>query len=549
MDRAAADPGREAVVHWRAGAEPWRWGWGELLTAAEGHARRCWSEGIREGDVAALILRHHSEFHALYMGLVAIGAVPTVLAYPNERLHPEKFRDGLRGIAARSGLDWVLTEEALDPLLRPLLGGGASATKGIVFPFRPAPASTPAARQNRGMVNADRIALLQHSSGTTGLQKGVALTHEDVLGHVERYGAAIAATPSDRIVSWLPLYHDMGLIAAFHLPLALGIPVVQLDPFEWVQAPILLLEAISRESGTLTWLPNFAYNHMAAAVRDDDLEGIGLKSLRLVVNCSEPVRQSSHDRFRRRFERSGLRPETLGACYAMAETTFAVTQTAPGAPARALSVDAEAFALGRIEMARPPNSERQVTSSGRAIDGCRLRIVGSDGHDLPDDRVGEIAVESESLFSGYRNAPRETEAVLRDGWYFTGDEGFRHEGEYYVVGRRKDVIIVAGRNIYPEDVEDAVSAVAGVAPGRVVAFGIDDEDLGTQNVAVIVEPSMSPPVDEQALRAAVARAAAAVDVTIHPRHVYVVPPRWLIKSSAGKPSRSANRKRILETGR
>jgi fatty-acyl-CoA synthase len=533
-------------VHWRAGEDPWRWRWRELIQAAESYAARCRNEGIREGEVAAVIVRHHRDFHPLYMGLAAIGALPTVLAYPNQRLHPDKFRAGLSGIAGRSGLDWVLTEESLEPVLRPLLTAGTRSLKGILSPLQAAsPVGPPSTGTLERRTDPEAPCLLQHSSGTTGLQKPVMLSHQDVLGHVDRYGAAIAATEGDRVVSWLPLYHDMGLIAAFHLPLALGIPVVQLDPFEWVHAPVILLEAITRERGTLTWLPNFAYNHMAAGVREDDLQNVDLGTLRLVVNCSEPVRRSSHDRFLHRFATRGLRAEALAACYAMAETTFAVTQTIPGVPARSLDVDVDAFAAGRVQAPAIPARSKTVMSSGRPLEGCRLRIVGSDGLDLPDGWIGEIAVQSEFLFDGYRNAPAETHAAFRDGWYFTGDEGFLLDGECFVAGRRKDLIIVAGKNIYPEDVEDAVSALPGVAAGRVVAFGIDDEDLGTQQVAVIVEPDEPSPMDAEALRSAVVRAAMEMDITLHPSRVYLVPPRWLIKSSAGKPSRKANKDRIL----
>jgi acyl-CoA synthetase (AMP-forming)/AMP-acid ligase II len=347
----------------------------------------------------------------------------------------------------------------------------------------------------------------------------------------------------DKIASWLPLYHDMGLIAAFYLPLVYGVPVVQLSPIEWVSAPVSLLQQVSRERATACWLPNFAYNLLADRTRDEDLEGVRLDSLRLLVNCSEPVRAESHAKFARRFERWGLRPGALTACYAMAETTFAVTQTRPGAPARPLAVDRGELARGNVVPVADPAAGRVCVSSGAPISGCQVRIVDDARRDLPPGRVGEIAITSVSLFDGYRNYPEKTAAVLQDRWYYSGDLGFLHEGECFVIGRKKDLIIVAGNNVSPEDVEDAVGQVPGVLPGRVVAFGADDERNGTESLCVVAESPLESPAEQRALRVAILQAGMAIDLTIS--RVYLAPPRWLIKSSAGKPARATNRQRAL----
>jgi fatty-acyl-CoA synthase len=527
---AGNHPDREAVVHWVAGEPPFRWTWGALVRAAHALSFRLSGLGIRKGDVCALIFRHHRLFYPLYLAVSGLGALPAVLAYPNPRLHPDKFREGLEGMSLRSGLDWVLTERELDGMIRPLSTKSGSTIREVLYPLEwneePSPSPGPSMEKE---TDPSSPCLLQHSSGTTGLQKAVVLSHRAVLEHVRRYGASIQASPDDRIVSWLPLYHDMGLIAAFYLPLVLGIPSVQLDPFEWVVAPAILLEAISGERGTLTWLPNFAYNLMADRIRDEDLEGTRLDSLRMAINCSEPVRADSHERFHRRFAPYGLRKGALAACYAMAETTFAVTQQGIG---NRVAVPAAAGDAGR-----------ECVSSGAPISGCEVRIVGEAGEDLPGGVIGEIAIRSVSLFEGYRNYGEKTAEVLRDGWYFSGDYGFQRDGELYVIGRKKDVIIVAGKNIYPEDIEDAVGQVEGVLPGRVIAFGLEDEESGTEQVCVVAE---APSLGEEArkrMRLAIVEACMAIDVTI--ARVYLAPSRWLIKSSAGKPSRSANRERAI----
>jgi acyl-CoA synthetase (AMP-forming)/AMP-acid ligase II len=540
-------PDREAVVHWDAMGEPFRWRYGDLLQASLAIAGRLLEAGVDTGDVCATILRHHKDFYPTYLGICAIGALPAVLAYPNERLHPDKFAQGLKGMAQRSGLDWILTENELSAAVDQLVRAPGSSIRGILHPFDwksdEAPGAAEAARAKRARLRPADPFLLQHSSGTTGLQKPVVLSHRAVLGHMARYAAAIALSPQDRVVSWLPLYHDMGLIAAFHLPLACGIPSIQISPFQWVAAPALFLEALVREKGTLSWLPNFAYNILASRVSPEEAADLDLSRVRLLINCSEAIRAESHDLFLKRFAASGLRREALSGCYAMAETVFAVTQTAPGHEAARLAADRKALRIGRWQAPKGQEAARICVSSGAPIRDCELKIIGEGGTTLPCDHVGEVAIRSASLFDGYRNYPEKTAEVLKNDWYYSGDLGFLHEEELYVVGRMKDTIIVAGKNLYPEDIEDAVGGVAGIIPGRVVAFGVESVADGTEQVCVVAETSAAEVEELKRLALAVKRAAMAIDVTL--AQVHLVPPRWLIKSSSGKPSRKANRERIM----
>jgi len=530
-----------AIIHWVAGAEPVRWTRRALWQRAQEFAVLLRENGVARGDVCAVILRHHPDFYPLYMGVALMGAIPAVLAYPNARIHPEKYRTGLHGMAQRSGLQWILTTRDLQETMEPLIPASGGGIRGILYPLEGSISA--AAVLERVPVSQSDPFLLQHSSGTTGLQKGVVLSHHAILAHAENYAEAISLSPHDRVVSWLPLYHDMGLIAAFHIPLLFGIPTIQIDPFEWVLAPQLLCEAVTSEQATLCWLPNFAYNLLADRVRDEEVRDYDFRSVRMLINCSEPIRAESHAKFLRRFAPAGLRESALSGCYAMAETTFAVTQTVPDAKARVIAVDRESLARGRVVVAGQGRAARESVSSGVAIRGCDLRIVDESGRPVEGHTVGEIIVKSVSLFDGYRNYPEKTAEVLRDGWYWTGDIGFTHEGELFVIGRRKDVIIVAGKNIYPEDIEDAVSAVPGVIPGRVVAFGDYSDTFGTEEIWVVAESAV-PEGEHDRLISAIREAGAAMDVTIS--HVAIKPPRWLIKSSAGKPSRNANRQRAIE---
>jgi acyl-CoA synthetase (AMP-forming)/AMP-acid ligase II len=541
LHNAERYPERDAIVHWCADSPSRRWQWSELLEEAQRASNYLRNEGVRPGEVCAIIVRHHAQFYPLYMGVVAAAALPAVLAYPNARLHPDKFIEGLVGMSRRSGLDWILTEASLEPVVGKLALGAKSTIRGVLLPLQ-SDWGGATAIEPTSATSSDPC-LLQHSSGTTGLQKAVVLSHEAILGHVDAYAEALRLSPNDKVVSWLPLYHDMGMIAAFQLPLALGITLVLLDPFQWVTAPVLLLQAISEERGTTTWLPNFAFNLLVDRVHEEELADVTLDSMRLFVNCSEPVRSDSHRRFLERFRHLGVRPEHLSACYAMAETTFAATQTPPGRAPVTVVVDRSNLLNG---CASPPTeaSVRECVSSGRPVRGCELRVVDEAGSPLAEGRVGEIVIRSQWMFSEYRNNEEDTRLALRQGWYFSGDYGFTLDGEWYVVGRKKDIIVVAGKNLFPEDIEDAVSAVPGILPGRVVAFGVDNDAAGTEEVRVVAETELQADPQRKALQLAVQEAGMRIDITI--ARVYLVSPRWLIKSSAGKPSRKANRQRILD---
>jgi len=548
LRNAERQPTQDAIIHWRVDGAPFRWTFAALMDAAEICAANLMENGIERGEVCALILRHHPWFYPLYLGCVRIGVIPAILAYPNPRLHPDKFRQGLKGMSERSGLDWILTERDLEPMIQELVEGKASTIKGVHYPLewdsQHAPGTETITKLNmmHDRISSSDPLLLQHSSGTTGLQKPVLLSHVAVQEHIDRYAAALGLDNRDKIASWLPLYHDMGLIAAFHLPLALGIPSVQISPFEWVMAPSILLDAVTKERATISWLPNFALDMMADKIRDEDLKDIQLDSWKRIINCSEPVRYESHQKFQRRLHPFGLSPSSLSTCYAMAETTFAVTQSRPGAPPPVLAVRRTELSRGSVAITTDERETKFCVSSGMPISGCEVRIVDDEGHDLPEGRVGEFAIRSASMFDGYRNYPEKTAEVLRDGWYYSGDLGFKHGADYFVVGRKKDIIIVAGNNIYPEDVESAIGAVRGVIPGRVVAFGQERPEAGTEQLCVIAETEITDSIGQKHLKMDILKAGMAIDVTI--ARVYLVAPRFLIKSSAGKLSRSANKEKV-----
>jgi len=382
----------------------------------------------------------------------------------------------------------------------------------------------------------------------------VALSHEAVLNQVASYSESIALNEQDVIVSWLPLYHDMGLIAGFVMPIMNRVPLVLMSPFDWVRAPGRLMQAVSRYRGTLSWLPNFAYNFCAQKTRDRDLEGVDLSSWRAVVNCSEPMHWKSHQMFLERFEKYGLRPAALATCYAMAENVFAVTQGGIDAPVVVDEVDQRSLLVDRVARLAPLSLKGRgdggegclrLLSCGRPLPNVRVRVLDDRRRDLPERHLGEIALHSDCMLTGYYNRDDATAKAFHEGWYLTGDLGYVADGEVYVTGRKKDLIIVGGKNVYPQDLERLAGDVTGVHPGRVVAFGVFDEEAGTEEVVVVAEAEAEDTAEHQRLADEIRqRVTRGSDVAL--RHVHVVGPRWLLKTSSGKIARAANREKYLE---
>ena len=495
--------------------------------------------GVVPGDL--IVIAHTQNLESIYAfwGAMVAGAIPSMFPTLTEKLDPVIYQRNMAELVALSGVKAILTTDEFAAALRPVVGCSVWGSEAVSR--WPLATGEPLPTANRQPPAA--IAFLQHSSGTTGLQKGVALSHEAVLNQIRSYSQAIRLNEMDVIVSWLPLYHDMGLIAGFILPLMAGVPLVLMSPFDWVQHPALLFRAIHDYRGTLCWLPNFAYNHCARRIRERDVEGVNLASMRLFINCSEPVRQESQQMFLERFAANGVRPEMLGVSYAMAENTFAVTQTEPAAAARLDIVDRQELTQNRaIPVPADHPQALPLVSCGRAIAGTEVKVMGARGRELPERHVGEIVIRSDCLLTGYYHRP--DLQPFRDGWYCTGDMGYLVNGELYVMGRQKDLIINAGKNIYPQDIEAIVNGVPGVIPGRVVAFGVPDAREGTELVAVIAEVNTDDPDERKTINKTI-RQEVVRQSLVTVSYVHLVGERWLIKTSSGKMARAANRDKWL----
>jgi len=553
-----------ALVMLHAGSEDRPVSYRALLDGANAYACTYAAAGIRPGEVAVLILQHSFELVCAFYGAVLAGVIPSIMPFLTEKLLPERYRSDLAALVSVTRPAAVVTYPEFENEVQAALKDPSAAAARIEAAGLEIPKESPV----RAVIVSDKvqapsapdfaalpglkrdpsdIVLLQHSSGTTGLQKGVALSHQAVLNQLAAYSGALHLTPDDVIVSWLPLYHDMGLIAGFLMPILLGVRLVIMSPFEWVRAPARLLQAVSRYHGTLSWLPNFAYNFCAAKIRERDLEGLDLSSWRSISNCSEPMRYESHVAFFQRFSRLGLRYEALHTCYAMAENVFAVTQGGVDAPVTVDEIDREAMQVERV--ARPADGSAGPTikmlSAGRPVSNTQCKVVDDKGEEVPERTIGEIALRSDCMLTGYYHRPDATAKAFSDGWYLTGDYGYMADGEVYVAGRKKDMIIVGGKNVYPLDLELLAMEAPGVHAGRVSAFGVFNDEAGTEDVVIVAEVDTEDSEEREgiarAIEAAVNRGSA-----IRLRDCYIVSPPWIVKTSSGKTARLANKEKYLK---
>jgi len=492
-----------------------------------------------------LILQHGEDLVYSFWGAILHGAIPSIMPFLTEKLSPERYRADLSALISVTKPAAIVTYPEFEMEVRGALQEDDSVRSVVVSNRIEAQAEIDFVSLKGFQRQPDDIVLLQHSSGTTGLQKGVALSHQAVFNQLNAYGKSLALAENDVIVTWLPLYHDMGLIAGFLMPILSGIPLVLMSPFDWVRAPYKLLQSISKYRGTLTWLPNFAYNFCAQKIRDRHMEGVNLSSLRAVINCSEPVRWESHLSFYERFKEYGVKLEMLQTSYAMAENVFGVTQSRLGSLPVVEEIDREAFMVERV--AKAPFDGRpsmKMMSSGQPLENTKVKVIDNNGNELSERVIGEVALKSDCMLTGYYNRPDITEKAFHDGWYLTGDYGYISNGEVFVSGRKKDMIIVGGKNIYPQDLESLTYEVPGVHAGRSVAFGMFDETQGTEEVVIIAEVD-SEDVEEQQKIADAIRLHVTKNSAIALRYVKAVGPKWILKTSSGKTARSANKEKFL----
>ena len=496
--------------------------------------------------VIFIVLKHQDLIYEIYMACMLAGYIPSYLPFPTPKQDPDLYFSSHKELVYRTRpLGLVTYADLVEPLERTLGEHG-----GKIVDIQ----SFSAQSDHTGTFNVgdlDTTALLQHSSGTTGLKKGVTLTYRQLALQTASYAGEIGLGPSSVVVSWLPLYHDMGLFTSFLIPAAAGARIVALDAFEWVANPVLLFRKIEKFGGTHVWLPNFAFGHLARAVNAE--EHYDLRSMQVFVSCSEAVKHRTIETFLERFGRFGIGRENVQACYAMAEASFAISQTRCRQPVKFSRFNGREMRPGCIVSEKVAETEVTISlaSNGACIPDIEITVLSCDGKKVAvktEGLVGEIVIRGPFVSRGYYKNDHATASSFLEGWYRTGDVGFILRDEVYICGRNKELAIVHGRNIYYHDVEEIVCEVPLVVPGRAVAIGVDDDVTGSEELLILVEILAIPHgIDMEARIAELKRSikqSVQARLEVMPYRVELLPRGWLVKTTSGKLSRVENLRRF-----
>jgi len=522
LSAAARHPSGVTFVGLRE--EEVRLSWAEVESRARRAAGMLVALGIRPGDRVAIVLRTEPAFLDAFFGALHAGAVPVPL-YPPVRLgRMDEYVEatgrmlrvsGARALVASSGVARVIG--------RAVAAAGPDLDLGVVDA-----ATLGKGRETSVLREGADLALVQFSSGSTVDPKPVALSNGSLAAQVEALVGILTPTADDVLVSWLPLYHDMGLIGCLLGAVSYPGPLVLIAPEHFLARPALWLRAVGRHRGTISAAPHFAFAYAADRVKDADLEGLSLSSWRIALDGAEPVTTGALRRFTERFARFGLPAGSLMPVYGLSEASLAVSFSPRGRPPLVERVDPAALLSGE---AAP--GTREVVSVGTPVPGVEVEVRGEDGGALPERRLGRIHVRGPSVMQGYLGDPAATARVLRAGWLDTGDLGFHAGGELFVHGRAKDVVIVRGANHAPEEFEACLGGIDGLRPGCAVAVGFLPEGADGEELLVLAERARGYRGEEAALEEAV-REAVSSRTGIRPHTVRLLEPGALPRTSSGK---------------
>jgi 1-acyl-sn-glycerol-3-phosphate acyltransferase len=515
-----------------------------LLQAASAAASALQAHGLQPGDTVAIMLPTGADYFSTFFGAMLAGGIPVPLYPP---LRASQLEDYLRRQSAilsncRARILVTLGEAkaaarllvARAPDLRRVLTADELREGG--------------ARFERPRVNAEDLAFLQYTSGSTGNPKGVMLSHANLLANLRAMGRAVQASSADVFVSWLPLYHDMGLIGAWFGSLYYGARLVAMSPLAFLGRPARWLRAIHRHRGTLGAGPNFAYELCVRKIEDGEIEGLDLSSWRLAFNGAEPVSADTIAAFTRRFARYGFSPAAMAPVYGLAECCVGLAFPPLARGPLVDSVDRDALARDGRALPLPPEDARalRVVACGQALPGHDMRIVDEAGREVGERTEGRLQFKGPSATRGYYRNPEATRELLRGEWLDSGDLAYTVNDEIYITGRAKDVVIRAGRKLHPQEIEDAIGGIAGVRRGCVAVFGSQDPRHGTERLVVVAESNEQEPAALDTLRARIEEAVLSL-IGEPPDEVVLAPPHSVPKTSSGKLRRQASRQ-LYERG-
>jgi 1-acyl-sn-glycerol-3-phosphate acyltransferase len=537
--QARRHPDRPHVLFQRSPNETDTLSYGQLLVAAREVAAGLRGRGVVPGQCVALMLPTGLEFFHSFYGILLAGAVPVPI-YPPTR--PGQIEDHLRrqaGILQNCEAVALITFDAARVVAR-ILSGLVPSLRDVMTPeqLRVAGRGAPEA-DHCGRVS--EIAFIQYTSGSTGNPKGVTLDHGNLLANIRAWGHAVELKSSDVVVSWLPLYHDMGLIGAWLGSLYHTCPLVLMSPLDFLARPDRWLWAIHQHRGTVTAAPNFAFELCLRHLDPARLQGLDLSSWRYAANGAEPVAAETLARFAAAFRPYGFRTEALAPVYGLAECSVGLAVSPPGRGPLIDRVQREALAAGE---ARPAAVEDvhalSMVACGRPLPGHDVRIVNDAGFELPPRHVGRLEFRGPSATRGYYRNDEASSKLIRAGWLDSGDLAYLVDGDVVITGRVKDTIIRGGRNLYPYELEEAVGAINGVRRGCVAVFGVPVAGQGTEKLVVVAETRET----DTTVREELIRRINGLTVDLlgtPPDDVALAPPHTVLKTSSGKIRRSATR--------
>jgi 1-acyl-sn-glycerol-3-phosphate acyltransferase len=532
-----AHPEQIQIIHLQEDREQ-RISYRQLADGAAAIACGLQRAGVVPRQSVAIMLPTSPEYFGTYFGILMAGAIPVPI-YPPAR--PSQLEDHVlrhTGILDNAqAIALVTVPEAM--VVARLLQARVPGLRQVVTPLQLAAKGgtpTPVA------VGGDDIAFIQYTSGSTGNPKGVALTHANLLANIRAMAQAVQATPRDVFVSWLPLYHDMGLIGAWLGSMYVGFPLVVMSPLAFLARPVRWLEAIGRWRGTLSAGPNFAYELCLKRIDEAQLATLDLSSWRLAFNGAEAVSPDTVRRFAERFAACGLRPEAVAPVYGLAEASVGLLFPPLGRVAPIDTVQRETFTRERRAVVAAPDdaSALRFVGCGRPLPGHAIRIVDDAGCEVGERIEGRLEFKGPSATRGYFRDPEKTARLIHNGWLDSGDRAYSAGRDVYITGRVKDIVKRGGRNLYPEEIEEAVGRVDGVRKGCVAVFGSPDPTTGTERLVVLAEERPAPADAKAALREAVSRAVIGA-IGEPPDEIVLAPPHTVLKTSSGKVRRSACR--------
>jgi fatty-acyl-CoA synthase len=530
-----------AVTFLRANGDERRVSFPDLWRESCRRAQALYGLGLSKGDRIALVLPEPDEFVLTFMACLSAGIVAVPMYPPATLAKMEAYGDTVRHILSASGAKVLVTSAALRDLMSEHLAGHTSARVVLESEIR----GSEGDEREPEPVALEDLAFLQFTSGSTSRPKGVMVTFENLAANAHAIMVdGLKSTPADKGVSWLPLYHDMGLIGFVVAPLYTLVQVMFLPTMSFIRRPSIWLDAIHRFRGTITFAPNFAYALAARAVTDAQAAGWDLSCMRALGCGAEPIQADVLRAFLDRFSKNGLAPTSVLPSYGMAEATLAITFHDIAAPLKTDRVDVASMRKGRAT--RITDGGMELVACGRPFPGHEVSIMTPAGHPMGEREVGEIWVKGPSVTKGYFGNPTATEETFGGGWLRTGDLGYVADGELYICGRAKDLIILNGKNYYPQDIENVVSKAAGVRDGQCVTFSYLD-DRGGEHCVVVAEAKIGPRAGSAAQIIAEIIQLVRAEIGIVLSEVHLIKRGTLPKTSSGKVRRS-EAKRRLELG-